>query len=69
MNLQLVGSEAGPGPLGRFRLVKLLLGGYGPLHINTAPCNKGPRLVLKHFRILENDEKKQHIGGAIPEIR
>lgn len=37
-NLQLVSGEAGPGSLGGFGLVDLLLSGNRPFHINTGPC-------------------------------
>lgn len=38
VNLQLVGSEAGPRSLGGFWLVNLLLRGHGAFHVYTAPC-------------------------------
>lgn len=52
INLQLVGSEAGPSSLGGFWLVNLLLSGHSPLHVNTVPWNKEQCLILKHLRIL-----------------
>lgn len=49
VNLQLVGSEAGPSSLGGFWLVDLLLGGHSPLHVNTVSCKKEQFLILKNI--------------------
>lgn len=68
-NLQLVGSEAGPGSLGGLWLVNLLFGGQGPLHVHAVPCGNATFLTLKpptntHFIISTpetNDSFFRHI--------
>lgn len=47
VNLQLVGSEAGPGSLGGLWLVNLLFSGHGPLHVHTVSCSNETIRILK----------------------
>lgn len=52
VNLQLVGSEAGPGSLGGFWLVNLLLSGHGPLHVHAVSCSNKTICILREIQIL-----------------
>lgn len=47
VNLQLVGSEAGPGSLRGLWLVNLLFSGHGPLHVHAVSCSNETICILK----------------------